>query len=360
MKKVFAVICSVCIMLLSFGLAACNNEKQYKLTVYGEDLLYENLNATYAAGEEVTVKAKIKPYEGIKAALEAQPLVKTKSSQDEYWQFTFTMPAHNALLDITSYTGFDEPLLYGFYLSFNDKNGDPIEALSKPVDSKEAIADYAVMYWEDEPFGHWVVSDNEGANVFADSKSKISNKGFELEDTLYYTYELLDAVVVVDWIHLDDLKHVYSYGGSAGYKLDDDTGGRMSLSTTQNLSDNRYNAQMKEYEEKFDSSVRINFTYLDYLTGVKVLEYNANNELIKTTAIDKAGAENDYVAGINCAYVVIEEEYTVKSGDRIGETYYERTLINKSEHSGGRNLKYPRGDGLISPIYLSIKWNSAT
>lgn len=355
MKKVFAVICSICIMLLFFGLTACNDKKQYKLTVHGEDLLYENLNATYAAGEEVTVKAKIRPYEGVKATLDTEYLVKTKSAQNEYWQFTFTMPAHNALLDITSYTGFDEPLLYGFYLTFNDKNGEPIEALSKPVDSKEAIADYAVMYWEDEPFGHWVVSDNESANVFADCKSKISDNGFELEDTLYYTYELLDAVVVIDWIHLDDLKHVYSYGGSAGYALDN-LGGRMSLSTTQNLSDNRYNAQMKEYEEKFDSLVKINFVYLDYLTNVKVLEYTADNQLLKSTAIDKAKAENDYVACENCAYVVIEEEYTVKSGDKSGETHYERTLINKSELGGGMFLKYPRGDGLISPVYLSVKW----
>lgn len=101
-------------MLLSFGLAACKQEKQYALTVNGEDMLYENLNAKYKAGEEVTVKTKIRPYEGVKAALDTEYLVKTKSTQDEYWQFTFTMPAHNALLDISSYKGFDEPILYGF------------------------------------------------------------------------------------------------------------------------------------------------------------------------------------------------------------------------------------------------------
>ncbi len=355
MKKTFiAVICSFLIMLLSFGLTACNNEKQYALTVDGSDLLYENLNATYAAGEEVTVKIKIRPYEGVKVALDTEYLVKTKSTQDEYWQFTFAMPAHNALLDITSYKGFDEPILYGFYLTFNDKNGEPIEAFDKPIDSKDAIADYAVIYWEDEPFRHEVVSSNEGADVFADSKSKISNVGYELEDTLYFTYELLDCVACVDWVYVDKYtQQIYSYG-NVGYQLD--AIGNFSTFNTQNLSDSRYNAQMKEYDEKFDSSVKINFAYLDYLTNVKVLEYTTDNQLLKSTAIDKAKAENDYVAGENCAYVVIEEEYTVKSGDRSGETHYERTLINKSELGGGMFLKYPRGDGLISPVYLSIKW----
>lgn len=357
MKKVIAVICSVCIMLLTFALTACSKEKQYKLTVYGGDLLYENLNETYAAGEEVTVKTRIKPYEGVKVALDTDYLVKTKSTQDEYWQFTFTMPARNALLDIKSYKGFDEPLLYGFYLTFNDKNGDAIEALSKPVDSKEAIADYAVIYYEDDPINHKVVSSNEGANVFCDSKSSVGNGSYNLEDTLYFTYELLDCVACVDWVYVDEqTQQIYSYGNT-GYKLDNI--GSLSTFNTQNLSDNRYNGQMKEYEEKFDSSVKINFTYLDYLTGVNVLEYSADNQLIKSTAIDEAEATNDYVASENCEYVVIEEEYTVKSGDKTGEKYFERTLINKSELGGGRNLKYPRGDGLISPVYLSIKWQSA-
>jgi len=28
MKKIFAVVCSICIVLLSFGLTACNNEER--------------------------------------------------------------------------------------------------------------------------------------------------------------------------------------------------------------------------------------------------------------------------------------------------------------------------------------------
>lgn len=354
MKKVFAVVCSLCIMLLSFCLTACNNEKQYALTVNGGDLLYENLNATYAAGREVTVKVRIKPYEGVKVALDTEQLVKTKNTQNEYWQFTFEMPSHDATLDISSYKGFDEPLLYGFYLTFNDKNGNPMEAFNKPVDSEEAIADYANIYYED---GHKVISSKTGAKVFADSKEKISNIGYELEDTLYYTYELLGAVARVDFVYLDEnTQEVYSYNSYVGHQLND-VGGTFSTNARQNLFDTRYNSQMKEYEERFDSFVKINFAYLDYLTNVKICDYGTNGELIKATDISKFDDdEKTHIAGGNCEYVIIEEEYTVKSGKQIGETHVERTLINKSEFGSGKLLKFPRGDGLISPVYLSIKW----
>lgn len=119
----------------------------------------------------------------------------------------------------------------------------------------------------------------------------------------------------------------------------------------------RFTSQMTEYEEKFDSSVKINFVYLDYLTGVKVLEYNANNELIQSTDIANTDSDLSHTVNENCEYVVIEEEYTVKSGEHNGETYIERTLLNKKGgiFNGGKVLKFPRGDGLISPVYLSVK-----
>ena len=357
MKKLSVAVCALCTIPLCFVPTACNQGTRYALTVNGGELLYENLNATYKVGEEVTVKTRIKPYEGVKVALDTELLVKTKSTQDEYWQFTFEMPSHDATLDITSYRGFDEPLLYGFYLTFNDENGEPIEAFNQPVDSKKAIADYAVIYYEDDPIRHKVVSSNEGANVFADGISSIGNESYRLEDTLYYTYELLGAVAIVDWVYVDEITtEIYPCDSAAGYKLNG-LSGSISASATQNLSDNRYNGQMKEYEEKFDSCVKIKFAYLDYLTGVKALEYNANNELIKSTVIDKSESEITHVASESCEYVVIEKEYTIKSGEHNGETYVERTLINQTngKFDGGTILKFPRGDGLISPVYLSVK-----
>lgn len=338
-------------MLAAFGLTACNKEQKYSLTINGSELLYENLNTEYAVGEEVTVKVKIKPYEGVNVSLGTEQLVRVKSTQNDYWQFQFEMPAHASVLDIISYKGFDEPILYGYYLTFSDKNGEPLEAFNKPIDSKEAIADYAVIYYEDN---HKIISSNEDANVFADKKASIADWQYEQEDTLYYTHELVGAVVNVAWVYIDEAtQQIVPRGGDLGYAFDD-IGGAMSVLNTQSLSDYRYTNQMKEYEEKFNSLVKINFSYIDYLTGVKVLEYDKNNEIIKSTEIEKSESEITHTVSENCEYAVIQEEYTKKDGN----IYYERILIDKnnSELGKGNMLKYPRGDGLISPIYLHIKW----
>lgn len=362
MKKhsaIISVVTAAALAVTSFSFFGCTVAEEYKLMVNGGDCLYENLSTTYNAGEKVTVKVRIKPYEGVKVALDAVPLTKTKSTQDEYWRFDFVMPAHDTTLDILSYKGFEEPKLYGFYITLNDKNGDPIAEFDKPVDSKDAVADYAVVYYED---GHKVISSNSGANVFADGKQKISNIGYELENTLYFTHELLGAVAVVDWVYIDETtQKIYTDDKNAGYKLDDL--GIFSTFDSQSLSDARYNGQMKEYEEKFDSNIKLNFIYLDYLTAVKVLEYGADNELIKSTDIEKPETETDgirYRAGDNCEYVVVEEEYTVMNEEaHLGEKHYERTLINKTNLREVKALKYPRGNGLILPVLLSVGWNTA-
>lgn len=358
MKKLSIVISVICAMLLSFGLTACGSEQQqYSLTVNGSDYLYESLHNTYKVGEEVSVKVKIKPYEGVKVLLDDEALVKAKSAQNDYWQFTFEMPAHDATLDITYYEWFDEPILYGFYIAFRDKNGDPIEEFNKDVKSAEAIADYATPYYDEN--GVKVYTNNVGANVFADSKEKVSNIGYELENTLYFTYELLGAVACVDFVYFDVKTQEVSTYDNAGHQLSDI--GYSSTFGEQHLSDIRFNGQMKEYEERFDSNIKLNMKYLDYLTGVKILEYGTNNELIKSTDIAKAESEITYAVGEGCDYVVIEEEYTVKNDEaHNGETYCERTLINKSKFGDGKMLKYPRGDGLILPVYLSVKWQTET
>ncbi len=348
--SLFLVIVNLCIC---FSLLGCSQSAEYNLSINGGELLYENLKDSYKEGEEVTVKVKIRPYEGVNVLLDTKLLAKSKSTQNDFWQFTFNMPSHDAVLDITSYKRFNEPLLSGFYLTFNDKNGKPIEAFNKDINSKDAITHYMIINYDDNDVKH--ISNNIGADVLAESNSAVSDNKIEFKSTLYFTYELLDSVAILDWVYLDEKQEIYSYG-STGYQLN--YIGYTSAFNNQNLSDIRYNSQMKEYEEKFDSYIKLNFKYLDYLTGVKVLEYGANNELIKSTDIIKSEEkENTYIVSENCEYAVIEEEYTVMYDERKkGEKYYERTLINKSKLENGKTLKYPRGDGLILPKFLSIKW----
>lgn len=340
-----------------FLFAGCGTEeKKYSLTVYGSELLYAKTANSYRAGDEVSVKVKIKPYEGVKALLDGEALVKTKSTQNDYQTFTFEMPAHDATLDLSSFTGFEEPFLYGFHLTFVDKDGNEIEQFNKDFRSEDAIADYFVSSYDENGVKGW--ANNIGAHVFADSKNSISNvNGIGLESNLYFTYELLDSSAIVHWVYFNEKTEEFFTQKGAGHHLDDV--GYSSTFNDQHLSDERYNNLMKPYDETFDSKIKLNLKFIDYLTGVKALEYDENNELIGSNVIDKD--IQAYVPSNESAYVVIEEEYTVRSDGMLGDShtgdkYYERTLINKTYYGDGKTLKYPRGDGLISPVYLNVKW----
>lgn len=86
------------------------------------------------------------------------------------------------------------------------------------------------------------------------------------------------------------------------------------------------------------------------------MEYDKNNQLIKTSEFTGKNRAETFTVGESCEYAVIEEEYTVMCGEEKGEKHYERTLIEKAAIKSGKTLKYARGDGLIAPIYLSIRW----
>ncbi len=357
-NKIVLTFLTVSVLSLSFSAFGCS-EKKYSLSVTGSQLLYENLAGSYKAGEEVKVKVKITPHENTVAYLDLLPLTRTKSTQDDYFVFTFTMPDKSAVLSIENIKGFSEDLLTGFHLTFA-KDGASLEQLNKDFKSPEAVANYYYSYF-DESFGNDVFTSNSGADVFADGvtrewmDSAYGLKEFELTDTLYFTHELAGAVAYVDWVYWNSQTGEMRTSGSAGYTLNED--GCMSTFNTQSLSETRYSSNGEEYEMTFNSDVKINFEYIDYLTGVKVLEYDKDNQLLKTSEFTGKNRSETFNVGEACEYAVIEEEYTVMAdGERKGEKRFERTLINKTTIGEGKTLKYPRGDGLIAPVYLSIKW----
>lgn len=360
--SVVSVILSLALCLCLFGCGAVN-VKKYELTVNGGELLYEQLDGSYKAGEEVEVKVRITPHENTVAYLDSLPLARAKSSQDDFLTFTFTMPNKPAVLSIENVKGFDEDLLTGFYLSFG-RDGNTIESLSKDPESPEAVANYYYSYY-DQDIGQDVFTSNNGADVFAGGKTRLVTNGgygiaeFESETTLYFTYELLDAVAYVDWVYFDQQTGKIRTTKNAGYTL-----GAVGISSTyniQNLSDTRYNVVGEEYTATFDSKVTVNFEYTDHLTGVKILEYDGNNQLIKSSDFTGENRSETFTVGASCEYAVIEEEYTVMNdNEHKGEKHYERTLFDKSTFDNGKTLKYPRGDGLISPIYLSVRWAENT
>lgn len=367
MKKSSKFI-AIVLVLLSFATIFClfgcsDTEEKYSLSVTGSELLYETLKDCYKAGEEVTVKVKITPNQNTVAYLDLVPLVKVKSTRNNYYTFTFTMPNQSAVLWIQNFKGFEEPLLLGFHLTFS-RDGEEIEALNKEVEDSDAVADFCYFGYSETGVPTFIM--NDGADVFADGhgKTHIAWGGlsrFELDNKLYFTYEMLGATAWVDWVYCNQQTGEIRTHRGVGNTLD--KVGIFSTIDTQNLEAVFYNINGEEYKATFDSKITVYFEYIDYLTGVKVLEYDKDNHLIKSSEFIGKNREETYTADDSCAYVVIEEEYTVMKDEEYtkdeklkGDKHYERTLINQNSLGGGKTLKYPRGDGLISPIYLSIIW----
>lgn len=361
MKKYIQVISLslvLCLLVISCFLTACSGsiEERYRVTVNGDEYLYESLKEFYKPGEEVIIKAKIMPRENIKAFVDDFPLTKSKNAQDDFLTFSFTMPSQDVALTLTSSKYFDEDLLVGFYLTFSDENGNPLNTLNKELTSSDAIVDY-MYYYHDGDILVW--TEKIGANVFSESAQSIkNNNSLSLETTLFYTCELLGATVWVDFVYFNEKTEGVSSCSGVGFHLDN-LHGYWSTSRPQELFDFRYDEYGNEYREFFQSFCKLKIQYIDYLTSVNVLEYNRNNELIKTTEVFENQIPEYFIVSNECEYVIIQEEYTVmEDGERKGEKYFERTLINKSSFGVGTSLKYPRGDGLISNRYLSIKWQT--
>ena len=365
--KTFFALC----LTLTVGFAgfptACGVQK-YTLTVNNADYLYEEPGTySYSAGERVTLKVKHLPDVDVYAYLDDAPreaLVTVQNRDDDFYTYSFEMPASDTEFIIETSEYFAEPLLTGFHLifykDFTADDKERIEALNKPLDDAAAVAVYYCNKYDAEQ-GIDYFTQNDGADVFSDGKiastteSGIGLSRFEMEETLYFTYELAGCYARVEWVYFDESTKTASATGNGYHCLQ-----KIAKSATHNdcnVSTTRYNKSGEPYEKRFDSRVTVNFEYIDYLTGVKVLEYNQDNELINSTVYTRGTERSEnFNAGENCAYAVIEEEYTVMQGDGTGEKHYERTLVQKSATGGGKTLKYPRGDGLISPMYLHIKW----
>lgn len=367
LKSVSAFVFMFMVCIASCSLPACDGQK-YTLTVNNADYLYEEpATYSYRAGERVTLKVKHLPnvdvYGYINSCLN-EPLVQVQIIGEDFYTYAFEMPASDTRFIIETSEFFGEPLLTGFYLTFYSAftadGKEQIEGLNQPLDDKDAVAVYYCnQYDREHDLNYFTV--NYGADVFAEGKiaekteAGIGLSKLEMEETLYFTYELVNCYARVEWVYCDEATKTVSATGNGYHCLQ-----KIASSSTRNncnLSTTRYTASGEPYEKTFDSRVTVNFEYIDYLTGVKVLEYNQDNELIDSIAYEK-GTERSDVLNVaeNCAYAVIEEEYTVMQGDDMGEKHVERTLVQKSTTGGVKTLKYPRGDGLIAPVFLHIKW----
>ena len=89
---------------------------EYSLTMNDEEWLYEDLKATYKAGETVSVKIEMAIDLGYLFLVNGNDIADCQDVDGLYWEFTFTMPACNVEIDFKTYDGFLPDRNYGILI----------------------------------------------------------------------------------------------------------------------------------------------------------------------------------------------------------------------------------------------------
>lgn len=257
----------------------------------------------------------------------------------------------------------EEDLVCGFFLTF-EKNGEVLtDICSDDFESDDAVKFYIdKKKYEGTNAEYIEIVCGKDALFDCKSSSAVSDKDgvhlvkFEMEAKLYYTYELLDVIMVINPLYMDrKTNKVYVKEGSvlSGHLLSNSVSGA-AAGYKEEVATNRTVNGIKE-ELKYETGIKVSYCYSDYLTGVKVIEYDKNNNLIYSSDIDIKSTEA-YEAGTECDYLVLEETYK----DKYGDQYVARTLFNRTKEEGSAHtaiLKNPLNNGLVEPKSLSIKFN---
>lgn len=276
-----------------------------------------------------------------------------------------------ALVDIPEVLSSKEPeeltiegdKMCGIFVVFYDKSNNALT--SEDFDSDNAVKFYLERKEYDDA-GNYYIATQVGFEVWSDAhvSHNVSDNDYSLsiELTINYTSELVDAVMLIYGIYYsDEEQKCYAESGGAGYTLHSSITGGAGL--TQTLSANRTNIDGTTEEISYDCSVNITFKMIDNLTGVKILEYGADNTLIKSTDYIK-GSET-FTTDADCDYVVVEKQYSVVYDHEFdtvkhdGMTYCEREIIERPLYTGNQkfvSLLYPQENGFVDNEHLHIEF----
>lgn len=230
------------------------------------------------------------------------------------------------------------------------------------LESDDAIKYYLAQEKYTQDSGSTYLKTVMGREVFSNISCEIASidggDSLSLQMDMQYTHELVGALAAVYGVYEDrETKEYYAEEGGNMYTLGEiDTGATIEQTLTASLTD-------ADGEEliSYECSVHINFTLSDNLTSVRLIQFDASNNVLATD-IHTYGNDNKYVAQENCAYVVIEENYEVVYGYQLstikyeGMSYQTRTILDRplGEQSQTVLFCYPAGDGFTESDYISV------
>lgn len=283
----------------------------------------------------------------------------------------FLFAGCNALVDVPDESGQAElPALTiegdkmcGFFITFYDKDGNALT--SEDFDDDSAVKYYMERKKFDSPYHYdsYYYETQVGLAIWSEGKSAVDvsdkKSGLTIDMTIPYTSELLNSVMVINGVYNDEEgQRCYAEFGGMGHTLQDFGSGSGTI--TQTLTASRTNTDGTKEEISYVCSVTIRYELIDDLTGVKVLEYGADNALLASHRYVKGSGP--FTAGEDCAYVVVEKEYTVvhdyehNTVKYQGMTYCEREIVERPliGRAPSSVLLYPRGDGFVDKESLNI------
>ena len=151
-------------------------EDVYSVTMNDAEWLYENLKPHYKAGEQVSVKIRIAYDLGYLLLVNGKKIAPVPTTETEYWEFIFTMPPENVVINFCTYDGFLPDMNYAVLIeTFWEKIpvADSVSVLHYygEYDSGAIVAmmtcseyEYTEALW-DERIGNTVIHYNNGNRI---------------------------------------------------------------------------------------------------------------------------------------------------------------------------------------------------
>ena len=97
-------------------------DEEFRVTMNDEDWLYEDINPSYKAGEEISLKIKTATDLGYLLFVNGERVMPELDNNYDYWEFIFTMPNEDVKIDFKTYDGFLPHINYSILIeSFWEK-----------------------------------------------------------------------------------------------------------------------------------------------------------------------------------------------------------------------------------------------
>lgn len=98
---------------LFIGCDRATDTNEYSIEMKNEDWLYEKIPSSATVGETVTVKIRSATDLGYIFTVNGEQIEQDDVESNEYWQFSFTMPDEDVIIDFKTYDGFLPDIAYG-------------------------------------------------------------------------------------------------------------------------------------------------------------------------------------------------------------------------------------------------------